>query len=213
MNHVVLLGDSVFDNGAYVPGEPAVVEQLQSLLPAGWRSSLLAVDGSVCADVAGQLKQLPEDCTHIVLSIGGNDALGRGSILYQDTKNVSEALGHLKKAQAEFREDYRAMLELVLSRGVPTAVCTVYDSIPRFLPHALTALVFFNDVILREAFAVGLPVIDTRLICQSPTDYSAISPIEPSAAGGQKIASAIVRLLDTHDFSQRRTAVFGEYCM
>ena len=36
MGHVVLLGDSIFDNGRYVPGEPAVIDQLRSALPKGW---------------------------------------------------------------------------------------------------------------------------------------------------------------------------------
>ena len=33
MKHVVLLGDSVFDNSAYVPNEPDVIEQLKRKLP------------------------------------------------------------------------------------------------------------------------------------------------------------------------------------
>jgi hypothetical protein len=36
-------------------------------------------------------------------------------------------------------------------------------------------------------------VIDLRLICDERADYSAVSPIEPSAAGGGKIARAIAR--------------------
>ncbi len=33
--HVVLLGDSIFDNGVYVPGGPDVVTQLRAELPPG----------------------------------------------------------------------------------------------------------------------------------------------------------------------------------
>jgi hypothetical protein len=35
--HAVLLGDSVFDNGRYVPGEPDVVTQLGAALKARLR--------------------------------------------------------------------------------------------------------------------------------------------------------------------------------
>jgi hypothetical protein len=59
MKHVVLLGDSVFDNAAYVGGGPDVVTQLRQRLPPGWRASLLAVDGSVIASIAQQLARLP----------------------------------------------------------------------------------------------------------------------------------------------------------
>ena len=43
--HLVLFGDSIFDNHAYVqPGEPAVIDQLRGLLPGEsrlpcWRST------------------------------------------------------------------------------------------------------------------------------------------------------------------------------
>ena len=42
--HVVLLGDSAFDNKAYVAGGPDVVAQLRARLPPSWRASLGAVD-------------------------------------------------------------------------------------------------------------------------------------------------------------------------
>src|SRR5215218_670055 len=51
MNHVVLLGDSVFDNAAYVSGGPDVVTQLRGRLPSGWSATLAAVDGAVTASV------------------------------------------------------------------------------------------------------------------------------------------------------------------
>jgi hypothetical protein len=59
MNHVVLLGDSVFDNAAYVGGGPDVVTQLRQRLPHEWRASLLAVDGSLIGGIAQQLARLP----------------------------------------------------------------------------------------------------------------------------------------------------------
>ena len=43
--HVVLLGDSIFDNGDYVKPKPAVIEQLKKALPKGWKTTLAAVDG------------------------------------------------------------------------------------------------------------------------------------------------------------------------
>ena len=38
MGHVILLGDSIFDNARYVPGGPSVIEQLRRALPDGWPS-------------------------------------------------------------------------------------------------------------------------------------------------------------------------------
>ena len=55
MGHVVLLGDSIFDNARYVPDRPPVIEQVRRGLPQGWQATLLAVDGHTSADVANQL--------------------------------------------------------------------------------------------------------------------------------------------------------------
>src|SRR5262245_7526098 len=81
MTHIVLLGDSIFDNAAYVAGGPDVVRQLREILPSGWRASLNARDGAVIADLPQQLQALPADATHLVVSVGGNDALGESGLL------------------------------------------------------------------------------------------------------------------------------------
>src|SRR3954468_2790312 len=75
-NHVVLLGDSIFDNKSYVGAGPAVIDQLRRELPSGWQATLLAVDGRTASEVAHQLRGLPRDASHLVVSAGGNDALG-----------------------------------------------------------------------------------------------------------------------------------------
>jgi len=75
MPRVILLGDSIFDNAAYVAGGPAVVQQLQAGLPVGWEAILRAVDGAVTTDVPRQLQGLPQQST-LIVSVGGNDALG-----------------------------------------------------------------------------------------------------------------------------------------
>lgn len=206
--HVVLLGDSIFDNASYVPGGPAVIDQVRATLPSAWRASLLAVDGACCSDVARQLAGLPPDATHLMLSVGGNDALGAYGLWGQPASSVGEAIAALSELQAQFRVDYEAMLRDVLHRELPTCVCTIYDAIPALGAPEQTALAVFNDVILRSAFAAGLPAIDLRMVCDARADYSPLSPIEPSRVGGAKIAAAIVAALQ-HDYSLRRTAIYG----
>lgn len=210
MNHIVLLGDSIFDNALYVPGRPAVIEQLRSWLPAGWRATLLAVDGAVAASVAGQLKRLPADATHLVVSVGGNDALGCSHLVSDVKSSAAEGFQQLAEAQDRFRRDYHAMLRAVLEEQKPTLLCTVYDAIPGLPPEAVTGLSVFNDVILREGFRRGLPILDLRLVCDEPRDYSELSPIEPSEQGGAKIVQAIKRILAMHDFGRRESVVYGK---
>ncbi len=193
--HVVLLGDSIFDNAAYVSGGPDVVTHLRCVLPSGWRATLVAVDGDVSTGVARQLAHVPADATHLVVSVGGNDALGSAHLLAAPVGSVAEALAVLADAQDRFAADYAAMLDGVLARGLPTAVCTVYDTHPAAADHRVVraALALFNDHITRAAFARAVALVDLRLVCTAAADYA--NPIEPSVAGGAKIARAIATLV------------------
>ena len=209
MTHIVLLGDSIFDNAAYVPGGPDVIAQLRARLPAGAKATLRAVDGAVTSDVPRQLRQALLDASHLIVSVGGNDALRRSSVLDESARSVAEGVNRLAAQRDQFARDYRAMLDTVLDRRLPTAICTIYDPRypdPRRQRVAVTALMTFNDLITREAFARGLPLIDLRVICDEDEDYA--NPIEPSVQGGDKITAAIARLVAEHDFSRRRSEVF-----
>ena len=206
--HVVLLGDSIFDNGAYVPGSPDVVRQLRRELPPDWRATLLAVDGDVTAGVLRQLRSLPADATHLVVSAGGNDALQFAYLLDQQAGTVAGGLMLLGGAQQQFAAAYATMIDAVTARGLPVAVCTVYDT-PPSEPNQLvirTALAIFNDCITRAAFARGVSVIDLRLICDEDADYA--NPIEPSVRGGAKIARAVASLV-AGDGSTPRSSVIA----
>ena len=117
------------------------------------------------------------------------------------------------------------MLDRALALNLPTAVCSIYypkfdmedssrlegfdmpsmdlEERREFQRLAVTALSVLNDVILRKAFAAGIPLLDLRLICSENADYA--NPIEPSAAGGAKIADAVFKVLQSHDFGRKRT--------
>jgi hypothetical protein len=208
MGHVVLLGDSIFDNAAYVAGAPDVVRQVRQRLPQGSKATLAAVDGSTMREVPQQLRRLPGDATHLVLSVGGNDALGSSDFLGAPARSTAEALSGLADIGAGFERGYRSVLAEVLGQGLPTAICTIYY--PRFPDAALqkvavAGLTVFNDCIVRAAFTHGLPLLDLRLICTEDGDYA--NPIEPSARGGEKIARAIVEFVE-QDPTGGRTQVF-----
>ena len=126
MSHVVLLGDSIFDNAAYVGGAPDVVRQVRRRLPQGSKATLAAVDGGKIGDVHRQLRLLPADATHLVISVGGNDALGSSDFLGAPARSTAEALSGLADIGDEFERCYLAMLAGVLAHRLHTAMCTVY---------------------------------------------------------------------------------------
>jgi hypothetical protein len=193
--HIALLGDSVFDNRAYTEGGPDVVTQLAGMLPAGWRASLLALDGAMMGDLGHQLSRLPADVTHVVVSIGGNDVLQNLDVLRLKVKFSAEALLSLGKRAQGFERGYRMTIDPVRNLGLPMTICTIYNGnlTGQEGAAARVALMAFNDVILRVAFESQLPVIDLRLVCTEPADYA--NPIEPSSHGGEKIARAIIQSL------------------
>jgi lysophospholipase L1-like esterase len=208
MNHLVLLGDSIFDNAAYTGGAPDVVHQVRDRLPDGWRATLGAVDGGMTGDVREQLRHIPTDATHLIVSAGGNDALGHIDFLGAPVGSTTEALLGLADIAAGFERKYHDMLAEVLAHDLPTAICTIYY--PRFPDAtlqrvAVTALTMFNDCIIRAALVHRLPLLDLRFIFTEEEDYA--DPIEPSAQGGEKLAKTIVDALE-HGFASGRTEVF-----
>lgn len=196
MPHIVLLGDSIFDNARYTFGKPEVITQVQQLAPEGWRATLLAVDGSTTADVQSQLRQLPPDASHLVLSIGGNNAIMNAGILNKPVKSTADALRELATIASEFEVGYRSVVKACKEIALPLVVCTIYNGCfeeSGYQQLISTALMVFNDAIFRVAIEFKLPVIDLRFVCTSKQDYA--NPIEPSSTGGAKIAKAIVDLI------------------
>lgn len=196
MPHIILLGDSIFDNAAYTSGGPDVISQVRQLLPSGNRASLLALDGATTEHVPSQLGRMPPDATHLVLSVGGNNALMNSSILYSPASSTSQALGELAEIAQRFEERYRKVVEGCRGFRLPLTICTIYNGSfpdPEFQRLVSTALMVFNDVILRVGIEFHLTVIDLRFVCCAPIDYA--NPIEPSSQGGAKIARTIVNLV------------------
>lgn len=193
MNHVVLLGDSIFDNSAYTNGQPDVVGHLRTILPTPWRATLLAVDGCTTAGLGSQVARIPVDASHLVVSVGGNDALGNSDLLAMPVASTAEALALFAERVGRFESAYRAAIDNVLRSGLDATVSTIYNGNlgPQEATVARVGLMLFNDVILRTAFEERLAVIDLRLIVTEPEDYA--NPIEPSGRGGRKIAEAIAR--------------------
>jgi len=202
--HVVLCGDSIFDNAAYVGEGPDVAAQLRRSLDPDDEVTLLAVDGSISRHVARQFADLPGDATHLVVSTGGNDILHNAALLERPAGTVAAAMAMLSAARAQFVPDHWAVVEAAREIDLPVAFCTVYDA--NMGPMIATALSIFNDAITRHVHRAGLDLIDLRLVCPEANDYA--NPIEPSVAGGEKIAAAVAGYARAASSRGDRTRVF-----
>ena len=207
--HIVLMGDSIFDNAAYVGAGPAVIDQVRERLPAGWEATSIAVDGSTIGDAMRQLGRLPGDASHLIVGVGGAAALDKLGVLRAHVDTVGEAIRLLAKNREQFDREYARLMGAIAARALPAVVCTI--SSPRFpnanlQREAIAALCLFNDGILRAAHRSGCPVLDLRALCTEDGDYASL--IEPSATGGAKIARAIVDVVLHHGFTRGEAVIF-----
>mgnify|MGYP004453555349 FL=1 len=191
--HLVLLGDSTIDNQNYTKGELSVEGHLRQSTLAGVITRL-ATDGHTTSHIPKQLERLLLlDATHLLLSVGGNDALMNINILERPALDVWDAVRSISDIINVFKKNYRKCLDEVLSHSLPTVVCTIYNGAFESVQEqkVMTTMArLFNDVIIQCANDSDCPVIDLRTICTEREDY--FNPIEPSAIGGEKIAKAII---------------------
>jgi len=209
MTHIVLLGDSIFDNASYVPKGRDVVTHLRQKLDADSQATLLAVDGATVDDMAAQVRHIPHSATHLMLSAGGNDALQNLGVLNEQAQTVTDALSKLAMIRERFADSYRQLIHSLVELQKPLVVCTIYhppmfEELPQ--PVVATALSVFNDTILGIAFEESLSVIETRLLLNEESDFASI--IEPSDSGGAKMAEALAIAADTEPTPQG-SQVFG----
>ena len=164
MKHVVLLGDSIFDNKRYVGEEPDVIDQLKADLPAGWTAS------AECARRLDHFRhgwpaQAPPPRRH---PSRGERRRQRCAQAQRPARREGE-LGRRAcstssaRSEAEFQANYRAMLDRpargeAARRGLHHLRGALQN--PDTHRIAATGLSVFNDIITREAFARGLPLID-----------------------------------------------------
>ena len=207
--HVVLLGDSIFDNRAYTRGGPDVVTQLRELLPAPWRATLCAVDGATTGAIGRQLRGVPPDASHLVISIGGNDALQNSDLLELRVSSSAQTLRAFAERLTVFERAYRGAIVEALALGRDTTVCTVYNGAlePDRAVIARVGLALFNDVIVRTAIDLRLNLIELRSICTEAGDYA--NPIEPSSRGGLKIARGIAAVVGAIGYTTPPARAWG----
>jgi len=192
MTHIVLIGDSIFDNAPYVERGHDVTSHLKQVTPQDWKVTLLAVDGSCLRDIPKQIGNIPSDATHLLFSCGGNDALEHLELLAEPSSGTAATLIRFNRVRETFLGEYEATLSSLTTIGLPACAFTIYD--PAFEEQSLqqaaeAALCFFNDGITRTAFKLGVNLIDLRILFDHPDDMA--NPIEPSSQGGLKIARVI----------------------
>ena len=101
---LVLLGDSVLDNGRYTTPESDTTGHLRALLGPLWSVELEARDGATMDLLLLQLDALSGPPDVAVLSVGGNDAAGHLDILEPRSTTTTGMLTVLRNIVEAFEQ-------------------------------------------------------------------------------------------------------------
>lgn len=186
IRHMVLLGDALqnIDLGS---GE---IESVLVPRPRNpWKMTVLK---SLQRMQRGHVREIPEDATHLVVSIEGAWAIEASGLLQGRAHTIGEALETLATAADEFEVILSGMIAAAQETGLPTVVCTLVPAhYAKPAQHRIfsTALAIFNDRVLRRAAAAGLSIVDLRLVCDEDADYASATLL--SRAGVRKAANVV----------------------
>lgn len=184
---IILLGDSIFKNNAYVPYGSSIEAQFKNKAPKK-ELLCLAQDNSSIMDVYNQVEQIPEEYnnsrTHIFLSVGGNDILQNYVYEYNDVDNM-DLLNN------GFTE-YKKLIQSIQNK-MPNAKLTILDI---YYPDNTRFKSFYpiisewNKLIYDYAKKRNIRVIKISSTLKGADDFS--FAIEPSSIGGNKIVNELL---------------------
>lgn len=179
---VVLVGDSILNNGNYVGSTHTVFVNVKK---HNDNTVLLAKDNAVISDVVGQLEQFPDklnnDNTHVFLSIGGNDLLNhysRNNV--KDLSFVDSIFEKYKKLVVDIKHKYRFNLRLL----------NIYYPADESYLKFHKIIKRWNTKNLAFSKEMGLKTVDISNKLYKKIHFT--KGIEPSVSGSKILAKAIV---------------------
>lgn len=181
---IVLIGDSMLNNSAYVLANQSVPDLLSKKL-VGNTVYNFAKDGATINDCYAQLDKISTELnnsrTYIVVSCGGNNILSSRSLKPADMNNL-------------FNE-YSELLKSIKTR-VPNASLYVINLYTPTNSHYVSyhkAIDQWNQLLEDNKSSLQYKIINTSSLLVTDEDFT--YNIEPSEKGGKKIVEAIVNSL------------------
>ena len=182
--NIVLIGDSMLNNSAYVFGGQSVPDLISKDLETkpGTTVYNFAKDGSTINDCYTQLDkistELNNSSTIIFVSCGGNNILNSRGATKINVNNLFDQYSELIKSIRSRASNARLNV-LNLYFPTNTHYKSYYDTITEW-----------NKLIEDNASILGYKVITTNKLLVAEDDFA--YDIEPSYKGGKKIAAAIL---------------------
>lgn len=181
---IVLIGDSILNNSAYVSANKSVADLLSKKM-VGNTIYNFAKDGATINDCYAQLDKISTELnnsnTSIIVSCGGNNILGSRSLKTTDMNNLFN--------------QYSELLKSIKTR-VPNAslyVLNLYTPTNSHYVSYHTAINQWNQLLEDNKSSLQYKIINISSLLVTDEDFT--YNIEPSEKGGKKIVEAILHIL------------------
>lgn len=181
---VVMLGDSILKNNAYVAETESVEYLLKARLAKGAELSFLAQDEALIADIEAQVAKIDQGA-QVFISIGGNDILKQiqGGTISQST--LTQTFDEYKACIQRILENHKPHSLHLINLYFPTSpFITPYHTYIRQWNSLLTNFTKTNPI---------LRLFELDTLCSEPPDF--VSIVEPSPICSKKIVDKIYSLL------------------
>jgi len=190
--HVVLLGDSVFKNNAFVNPSYAIEELLRK--KTNDKVHCLAKDGALIKDVYNQIDYIPYECNNkesiIFLSIGGNNLL-KNNIRLHKSDTANDIFKTYKELVKKLKTSFSKCKLVLLNLYIPPNINKIKKN-----DYFVENIKIWNNKVYNYVTSnnntFNLLKIDTLLY--KPDDF--VSNYEPSIKGGYKIVNAVLRFIN-----------------
>ncbi len=183
ITHIVLLGDSIFQNKNYVPKSKSVEYLLKEKLSIP--SLVLAQDNAIIYDIPKQYNNMPIDLnnktTNLYISIGGNDLLN----LYEHNNTTNTTLFNM--VWELYQKTILMIIENTQCNVILTDIYFITDpNYSRYIPMIKK----WNSNLYQFAKQHKVKVFKISKILTQPKDFT--NSIEPSVIGGNKMVNSFI---------------------
>ena len=183
---LVLLGDSILKNDAYVSDGKSVDILLKER--TNEKSICLARDDSKIVDIYSQIEKIPNDIntnyTTVFLSAGGNDILTH----YVEQENTSKDSSILKTIFAAYKKVIKSIRNKLPNANIVLLDIYYPDNMKYKQYHSI--INEWNNMIYSYSNKNNYSVLKISGILTHPEDFSL--GIEPSAVGSKKLVETIL---------------------
>ena len=187
--NIVLIGDSILNNSAYVLANQSVPDLLSKELSKNVNTAVynFAKDGSTITDCYTQLDKISIDLntsnTTIFLSCGGNNILNSRQKL--DTASTITLF-----------KQYSELIQSIKTRvsNAQLYILNLYTPVNTHYTSYHSTIEQWNKLLEDNASSLGYTLIDSSSLLVLEDDFA--YNIEPSYKGGQKIVSKLYSIIN-----------------